>query len=123
MTAQPKAETRLTIVTNRPARALRYVLGCDAAPAWCAVVTEPAGVPALPAGSRVIGVFYEARQHRSALEWALIERRIRGGIVGLSLDEIDGLSAWRARLAGPDGRDLKVTALRAPDAAATGEGA
>lgn len=88
---------RLTVVTTRPESALRRLLGVDAAPAWLRLVSEPSLVAGIPDGMRCIGIFFEARRHRSELEWAWIERRKRGGILGLDRDDLDGLEAWRAR--------------------------
>jgi hypothetical protein len=91
---------RLTIVTTRAAEACLAVLGVSDPPSWCRVVTRPEDVERLP-GGRCLAVWFEPRAHRSVLEWLWLERRTKGGITGLAMEEIDGLKAWSERHAAP----------------------
>lgn len=103
---------RLTIITNHPARAVLAVLGVDAAPSWCRVMTRIDQVMGLPSGAKVIGSWFEPRKYRSALEWAFIDRRALGDLVGLSIEDLEKLAEWAARHNG------SVPAVRGADAAA-----
>ncbi|KGF71173.1 hypothetical protein LL06_00845 [Hoeflea sp. BAL378] len=95
----PLQSPRLTIVTNHPVRAVPAVLGVEVRPSWVAVVTTVEGVRGLAPGARVIGQWFEPRKYRSALEWAFIDRRLAGDLVGLSLEDCEKLAerADRAR--------------------------
>lgn len=88
---------RLFIVTNHPARAVLAVLGVEQCPSWCRVVTRVGEVINLPSGVKVIGQWFEPRKFRSGLEWAFIERRGRGDLLGLSLEDCARLAAWAER--------------------------
>lgn len=88
---------RLTIITNHPARAVLAVLGVATAPSWCRVMTRIDEVRALPSGAKVIGSWFEPRKFRSGLEWAFIERRGLGDLVGLSTGDLEKLADWAAR--------------------------
>jgi hypothetical protein len=54
-------------------------------------------VMALPSGAKVIGSWFEPRKYRSALEWAFIDRRGLGDLVGLSIEDLEKLAEWAAR--------------------------
>jgi len=90
-------DPRLTIVTNHPARAVLAVLGVDAAPEWVRVITRAEDSAHLAPGSRVIGQWFEPRKYRSALEWAWIERKARGDLMGLSVEDCERLAEWAER--------------------------
>ncbi|WP_394689028.1 hypothetical protein [Hoeflea sp.] len=97
MTVPRLTTIRLTIVTNHADRAVLAVLGVETAPAWLAIVTTLEGVRDLAPGSKVIGQWFEPRKHRSALEWAFQTRRLKGDLIGLSLQDCDRLADWAAR--------------------------
>ena len=92
-----RPDIRLTIVTNHPHRAVLAVLGVDTAPTWLAIVTTLEGVRDLSPGAKVSGQWFEPRKHRSALEWAFQVRRLKGDLIGISLEDCDKLAAWAAR--------------------------
>lgn len=102
---------RLTIISTRPVLAVADVLGLARAPAWCALISDPRAVDAIADGARCIAVFYESRKYRSALEWAWIERRKRGGVLGLAREDIDRLADWCCR----HGAQTDVSALSIPE--------
>lgn len=81
----------VTIVTTRPDRALMKLFGEASAPEGVRVVSSIQAVGEIAAGSRCIGVWFEPRKYRSALEWAWIMRRERGGVVGLDMAEVKAL--------------------------------
>ncbi|MCC0033781.1 MAG: hypothetical protein H6887_00785 [Hoeflea sp.] len=101
---------RLTIITNHPRRAILAVLGVEAAPSWCRVITRIDEVRSLPSGAKVIGSWFEPRKFRSALEWAFIERRGLGDLVGLSAEDLDKLAEWAARNHAKTGLDSSLAA-------------
>lgn len=103
---------RLTIITNHPQRAVMAVLGVAFIPSWCRVLTRIDEVRALPAGTKVIGSWFEPRKFRSALEWAFIDRRGLGDLVGLSIEDLEKLAEWAERHNG------SVSAVHGADAAA-----
>lgn len=81
----------VTIVTTRPDRALMKLFGEARAPDGVRVVSSIQAVGEIAAGTKCIGVWFEPRKYRSALEWAWIMRRERGGIIGLDLSELGAL--------------------------------
>jgi len=106
----PRPTPRLTIVTNHPDRAILAVLGVGHVPSWVRIVTTPGGVWALEPGARVIGQWFETRKYRSALEWAFIDRRGQGDLVGLSAEDCERLEQWAARQGGHSGVDQHLAA-------------
>lgn len=81
----------LTIITTRPERALVTLFGQAEAPEGVTVVTTTAAVGGIPNGSRCFAIWFEPRKYRSAVEWAWIMRRERGGVTGLDLVELGRL--------------------------------
>ncbi|MFN4098173.1 MAG: hypothetical protein ACK4GT_00215 [Pararhodobacter sp.] len=81
----------VTIVTTRPDRALVKLFGEARAPEGVRVVSSIQAVGEIASGSRCIAVWFEPRKYCSALEWAWIMRRERGGIVGLDMAEVKAL--------------------------------
>lgn len=96
---------RLRIITNNPARALmEEVLGVtlEDRPDWCAILTTPQELAAIPDGALCYAVFYlpardgfAARETLTPLESAWLDRRARGGVQGLGVSEFQGMRAWR----------------------------
>ncbi|VVT15292.1 hypothetical protein [Hoeflea sp. EC-HK425] len=105
-----RPDIRLTIVTNHPPRAVLAVLGVEAAPSWCRMLTRIDEVRSLPSGAKVIGSWFEPRKFRSALEWAFIERRGLGDLVGLSAEDLEKLAEWAARHHAQSGLDSNLAA-------------
>ncbi|MGY6709733.1 MAG: hypothetical protein ACXIVF_15545 [Rhizobiaceae bacterium] len=81
----------LTIITTRPERALVTLFGQAEPPEGVRVVSSVPAVGQIAHGSRCFAIWYEPRKYRSALEWAWIMRRERGGVVGLGLEELGHL--------------------------------
>jgi len=92
--------TRLFIITNDPERALGETLGCATtnAPEWSRVVSDPVEILRLPDGAKCIGAWFGPGA--SAQESAWRERRMFGGIVFLSDEDWQRLSAWIAKRKG-----------------------
>ncbi|HEV7321520.1 MAG TPA: hypothetical protein VGO04_23185 [Ensifer sp.] len=94
------SRVRLFIVTNDPGRALGEALGCATinAPDWCPVVSDAVEILRLPDGAKCIGAWFGPRA--SAQESAWRERRMFGGIVFLTDEDWQRLSAWIAKRKG-----------------------
>lgn len=94
------SQIRLFIITNHPERALGETLGCATtnAPEWCRVVSDPVEILRLPDGAKCIGAWFGPRA--SAPESAWRERRMFGGIVFLTDEDWQRLSAWIAKRKG-----------------------
>ncbi len=94
------SQIRLFLVTNNPERALGETLGCATtnAPEWCRVVSDPVEILRLPNGAKCVGAWFGLGA--SAQESAWRERRMFGGIVFLSDDDWQRLSAWIAKRKG-----------------------
>lgn len=88
-------QTRLTIITTRPERAMRQVFGADmAVPSWIRIVSDPADCAGIPDAMRCVGIFYEPRGRESALEKAWQRRRRLGSVVGLTAADLAKLKDW-----------------------------
>lgn len=94
------SQIRLFIITNNPERALGETLGCATtnAPEWCRVVSDPVEILRLPNGAKCVGAWFGLGT--SAQESAWRERRMFGGIVFLSDEDWQRLSAWIAKRKG-----------------------
>lgn len=107
-------EIRFHLITNQPRRACLTVLGCWPAPSWVRVVTTAEAVAALDFDTTAFALLYGEDvmrtdrgkffydRPRSDLALALDahrERRARAGgkPFGLTAEEFDRLSAWKAR--------------------------
>ncbi|MCG6115079.1 MAG: hypothetical protein MEQ84_07755 [Mesorhizobium sp.] len=84
----------LTIVTTRPHRALLTLFGQPEPPQGVRVVDDIQSVGQIANGSRCFALWFEPRKFRSALEWAWIMRRERGGVVGLELADVERLGVF-----------------------------
>ncbi|MBD9621869.1 hypothetical protein IB279_02805 [Ensifer sp. ENS06] len=113
------SKIRLFIVTNDPERALGETLGCATtnAPEWCRVVSDPVEILRLPSGSKCIGAWFG--RDGSAQESAWRERRLVGGIVFLTDEDWQGLSAWIAKRKGGAEFTAPEPSAMPPPAAAT----
>jgi len=113
------SKVRLFIVTNDPDRALGETLGCATtnAPEWCRVVSDPVEILRLPSGAKCIGAWFG--RDSSAQESAWRERRLVGGIVFLSDEDWQGLSAWIAKRKGGAEAAAPEPPAMPPPAAAT----
>lgn len=98
MPNESESLTKLYIVTDNPARALMSALCCAETdrPDWCLVLTDADQIDRLPDGVRAIGLWYRGR-YRSEAERAWRDRRAFGGIVGLSIEDMDWIDDWIAR--------------------------
>lgn len=94
------SQIRLFIVTNDPERALGETLGCATtnAPVWCRVISDPVEILRLPDGAKCIGAWFGPGASVQELAWR--ERRMFGGIVFLSDEDWQRLSAWLAKRKG-----------------------
>lgn len=70
------------------------------APRWVRVIDDPVEILALPNGTKVHMAVWTSAHLQSGAEIAWRERRLRGGLVFLSDDEMAKIDAWRARRTG-----------------------
>jgi hypothetical protein len=98
--------TRFVIVTDRPDRALAYMLCCAPtnAPKWVSVLSDPQAILAIEDGTKCRAVWYSPGGPKAgAAEWAWRERRLKGGIDYIDEQDeariVDWVSRHKARMA------------------------
>ncbi|NVP54480.1 hypothetical protein [Mycoplana rhizolycopersici] len=88
-----------TVVTDDIDFALSQVFACarSNAPSFARVIDDPVEILALPHGAKVHIAIWTTRRDTSGAEIAWRERRMRGGLVFLTDEEMEKVSRWRAR--------------------------
>jgi hypothetical protein len=87
------SDLRFTIVSNDPDRALADALKCASTnkPYFVTLLSDPFDIDRMQDGVKCTGLFYSRRS--PALD-AFRGRRALGGLVGLSVDDLEWIDDW-----------------------------